>query len=934
MRHRLIIFIGLISLLAGGSLQAANLDITDIRCQHTDTPYGVDTRTPVFSWELGSDTRGAGQSAYQIIVSDSEKKLSKGIGDMWDSGKVMSTESLGAVYAGKPLESGKRYYWKVRVWDKKGSRTKWSDPALLQMGLLEQSDWNGADWIALETAEADELIVPGYQHAGNEVKQLRKEPLMPQFRKEFTLKSSPVESAVMYISGLGNFVLSINGNRVGDHFLDPAWSKYDKSSRYVTFDITDMLRPGSNAIGVRLGNGFLHIPRDESRYIKLLTTYGFPMMRSKLIVTYKDGSSEVIDSDTSWKVTKSPVTYSSIYGGEDYDARMEQDGWNMPGFDDSGWQQAVTADNGSSMKSQTSPSLGVRRRFRPVDIYESQKGVYIYDFGQNASGIVELRAKGKAGDRIEMRPGEYLTEDGLSNQNNSGKNYYFSYTLGGDGEETWSPESSYYGFRFMELHGGVPAGFPNPDGLPVVEDMEMLHISNGSENVGSFKCSDQMFNDIFSLIDWSVRSNLSHVLTDCPHREKLGWLEVAHLMSNSIAYNFDIRHMYSGLVENMKDCIQPNGLVPNTAPEYAEFPHDFRDSPEWGSSAVILPWFLYKWYGDIKMLEESYPMMAAYTDYLTGRSDNHLLFHGLGDWYDLGPGHPGYSQLTERGLTPTAIYYHDLTIMEQTARLLGKEEDAARYASLAGEVKKAFNDRFFNKEKGYYDKGSQTANAMPIFLGLVDEEYKNGCLNQIVEDIQSRGNSITSGDIGFSYLLRTLLQEGESELVYDMNSQSDRPGYGYQLKQGATSLTESWEALKTSSHNHCMLGHLMEWLYGAIGGIRPNAESVAFKEFIINPEPVGDITSASVSFRSPYGMITNEWKIEDGIFREKVTVPVGTCAKLHLSAPSPEDIIVNGESVKHQPYIRYVGREKDKYVFEVASGKYDIEIARYHQLRR
>ncbi|MDE6787004.1 MAG: alpha-L-rhamnosidase, partial [Muribaculaceae bacterium] len=422
---------------------------------------------------------------------------------------------------------------------------------------------------------------------------------------------------------------------------------------------------------------------------------------------------------------------------------------------------------------------------------------------------------------------------------------------------------------------------------------------------------------------------LSHVLTDCPHREKLGWLEVAHLMSNSIAYNFDIQHMYTGLVEHMKDCIQPNGLVPNTAPEYAEFPHDFRDSPEWGSSAVILPWFLYKWYGDMNVLEDSYPMMAAYTDYLTSRSDGHLLFHGLGDWYDLGPGHPGYSQLTERGLTPTAIYYHDLTIMEQTARLLGKDEDAARYAVLAGEVKKAFNDRFFNKEKGYYDKGSQTANAMPIYLGLVDEEYKDGCLNQIVEDIQSRGNSITSGDIGFSYLLRTLLQEGESELVYDMNSQSDRPGYGYQLKQGATSLTESWEALKTSSHNHCMLGHLMEWLYGAIGGIRPNAESVAFKEFIINPEPVGDITSASVSFRSPYGMITNEWKIEDGIFRENVTVPVGTRATISLPASSIENISVDGYPIIGQPHITYIGQEKGKYVFGIESGTYDIKVADY-----
>lgn len=927
--RRLKILIALIIGLSSGVVNAGDLNVSDMRCQHAHDPYGVETQTPVFSWELNSDVRGAGQSAYQILVSDSEKKLSKDIGNMWDSGKVISDESLGIAYSGNTLESGKRYYWKLRVWDNNDALTGWSDPGFLQMGLLKQSDWEDADWIALEVAEDEEVLLPDSHLPVDKVNPLRKEPYLPQFRKEFTLKSIPVESAVMFISGLGNFVLSLNGKKVGDNFLDPAWSRYDRSSQYVTFDVTDMLRNGSNAIGVRLGNGFLHIPRDKSRYKKLLNTYGFPMMRSKLIVRYKDGTSEVIDSDTSWKACQSPVTFSSIYGGEDFDARLEQEGWDTPGFDDSGWQHALKTENNSTMRSQTSPSLGVRRRFRPVEIYESQKGVYIYDFGQNASGIVELRVKGKAGDRIEMRPGEYLTEDGLSNQNNSGKNYFFSYTLGGGEEETWSPASSYYGFRFVEVHGGVPAGFPNPEGLPVVENLEMLHISNGSENVGTFQCSNQMFNDIFSLIDWSVRSNLSHVMTDCPHREKLGWLEVAHLMSNSIAYNFDIYRMYTGIIDNMKDCIQPNGLVPNTAPEYAEFSSDFRDSPEWGSSAVIVPWFLYKWYGDKSVLEDSYPMMAAYTDYLTMRSEGHLLFHGLGDWYDLGPEHPGYSQLTELGLTPTAIYYYDLKIMEQTAEQLGKKEEAAGYASLAEEVKKAFNDKFFNKEKGYYDKGSQTANAMPLYLGLVEEIDKEGCLRQIVSDIRSRGNSITSGDIGFSYLIRTLMREGESELVYDMNSQSDRPGYGYQLKQGATSLTESWEALQTASHNHCMLGHLMEWLYGSIGGILPNAESVAFKDFIIKTEPAGDITSASVSFRSPYGMIANEWKIEDGVFREKVTVPVGTCAKIYLPASSPDDIYVGGQPIIGQPHISYIGQEKGKCVFVIESGTYDIKVADY-----
>lgn len=917
----------LLTLIAHGIIHAAEIRISETRCQHSPAPMGVETPAPEFSWILESNVRGASQRAYRILVSDSEKKIDKAIGNIWDSGRVDSGESLGIVYSGQPLESGKRYYWRMCAWDHKGKRTSWSKPAPIQMGLPHESDWEGAEWISMENIPSEERIVPGYQLAGNNVKQLDHEPLMPQFRKQFKLKGTPIDYAVIHICGLGNFVLSANGKKVSENFLDPAWSKYDKTSVYVTYDVTDLLEAGDNVLGVRLGNGFMHIPRDTTRYRKLITSYGFPMMRSKLVVNYKDGTSDVVCSDTSWKASPSPMTFSSIYGGEDFDARKEQPGWNSKGFDDSSWTNAIKASNHTKMKSQTSPPLGIRQRFSPVKIYETQKGIYIYDFGQNASGIIELHASGKSGDKIVMRPGEYLTEEGLSNQNNSGCDYFFSYTLRGDKEtEIWSPVSSYYGFRYIELRGAVPQGFPNPEGKPEVSTLEMLHISNGSESVGDFNCSNSMFNDIFSLIGWSIKSNLSHVLTDCPHREKLGWLEVAHLMSNSIAYNFDIRQMYSALLDNIRDCQQPSGLVPNTAPEFAEFPHDFRDSPEWGSSAVILPWFLYKWYGDKSAVENNYDVMKRYTDYLTERSEGNILFHGLGDWYDLGPAHPGYSQLTVRGLTPTAIYYHDLRIMEKAAHLIGKDNDAIYYSSLADTVKRAFNEKFFNNEKGFYDQGSQTANALPLYLDLVEGNDRKGCLRQIVADIRARGNGMTSGDIGFSYLIRTLLREGESQLVYDMNCQSDRPGYGYQLKKGATSLTESWEALQTASHNHCMLGHLMEWLYGGLGGIRPEPDSEAFREFIINPEPAGDIDYAKVSFRSPYGMIENFWKKEGHRFHQQLSVPVGTKAHVYLPAESPEFVTESGHKPDASSGIKFIGKSEGKCVFEVKSGTYDFVV--------
>lgn len=919
-------FVGLVMTLVCVCTQAASLRVVDPRCGNQACPSVVDTSCPDFSWKLLFDGKGVSQSAYRILVSDSESELRKGKGNLWDSGRVESDQSLYIKYAGRPLESGKEYYWKVMAWADDGSRSLWSEAGRIRAALLDPSDWGKARWIALEEMPERYRQVPGYQLAGNKVNYLDREAMMPQFRKEFDLKGKKVKSAVMSISGLGHFELTVNGTKVGDHLLDPGWTKYDKTALFLTFDVTDMLGKGKNALGVRLGNGFLHIPRDSTRYRKLISTYSFPKMICKLRITYADGSVEDVDSDSSWKVTRSPLTFSSIYGGEDFDATADAAGWDMPGSDDSSWLNAREVGCEGRLKAQMSPSITVRERFAPKKIFEAKPGVFIYDFGQNASAIVDLKVKGPRGAKVTMRPAEYLTDDSLANQNNSGLNYWFSYRLAGDGEEQWSPSFSYYGFRYVQVEGAVPAGYANPSGLPVIEGLEMMHVSNSSAAAGKFHCSDSLFNGIRSLVDWSVRSNMSHVLTDCPHREKLGWLEVAHLMSHSIAYSYDIRRMYRKILDDMKDCQQPNGLVPNTAPEYAEFPHDFRDSPEWGSASVILPWFIYNWYGDPTALEECYGMMKAYVDYLTSRAENHIVKHGLGDWYDLGPAHPGYSQLTSRGLTPTALYYNDLRIMERTAALLGKDEDSRNYGALADEVRKAFNEKFFDKEKGYYDRGSQTANAIPLYLGLVEEENRKGCLDRIVSDIRGRGNAITSGDIGFSYLLRTLQKEGASDVIFDMNSQSEKPGYGYQLRQGATSLTESWSALRTASHNHCMLGHIMEWFYGGLGGIRPSDDSVAFKKFVIMPEPVGDITFADAEFDSPYGRISNSWRIEGDDFVDTVTVPVNTRASICLPASDASRITEGGKPLAGNRYVRLVGEKDGRQIIEVGSGTYEFRV--------
>lgn len=910
-------------MLAGSiNLQGIPVKIVENRCENQCEPLGIQTESPSFSWLLDSDGRNVSQIAYQILVADNLQMLNKGIGNMWDSGRCLSSESINVRYKGLKLKSMTRYYWKVKVWNNRNIASDWSAIKSFHTGLLNQSDWNGAKWIAMETVPTQKLVYPGYQVAGNKVDYLEKEARMPQFRKLFDLARKDVSSAVAYISGLGHFELSVNGKKIGNHFLDPGWSKYDKSCLYVTFDITDCLHRGENVLGVRLGNGFLHIPRDSTRYRKLITTFSFPKMVCKVRITYKNGETEDINSDASWKVAPSPITYSSIYGGEDYDATLEQKGWNDVGFHAMGWMNAIEVPSVGSLSAQVSPSLTVRKEFEPVDIVEVRPGIYVYDFGQNASGIIDLKVRGERGKKVVMRPAEYLTDEGLANQENSGKPYWFSYVLSGRGQECWRPSFSYYGFRYVQVEGAVPRGHKNPAHLPVIENLKMLHVSNSSERVGSFECSNVMFNRIYSLIDWSVRSNMSHVLTDCPHREKLGWLEVAHLMSSSIAFCYDIRRMYTKTIADMRDSQVENGLIPNTAPEYAAFPHDFRDSPEWGSAGVILPWFIYKWYGDISILEKNYDLMVSYVDYLTSRTTHYLLYHGLGDWYDLGPNHPGYSQLTTRGLTPTAFYYYDLCILAETSRLLGKNAMYEQYTDLAQKVKIAFNAKFFNSEKGYYDQGSQTANALPLYMGLVDEKDKEGCLKQIVDDIHARGNSITSGDIGFSFLLKVLEREGRSDVIFEMNSQDDRPGYGYQLKQGATALTESWSALKTASHNHCMLGHLMEWFYGGLGGIRLNGSDLAFKTFVLCPEVVGNIHFADVRFKSPYGEIKSCWVLKDHQLVYKVKVPVN--ARAIVCLPTHE-VWESGKKIDLCPDVLFKGIQDGKYLYEIGSGEYEFE---------
>jgi hypothetical protein len=868
-------------------------------------------------WQLQSSNRNVWQTAYRILVADNPKDIAQNVGNCWDSGKTASDNSIQVPYEGAALLPTGTYLWKVKVWDNQGNESEWSKPAEWQMGLVDAGSWSGAQWIALQSLPDSLRLVPGVHGNGSE-RLGKMSDTLPYLRREFIV-TKKLKKATAFVSGLGHFEMSLNGRKVGDHFLDPGWTEYDQYALYVTFDVMPYLHTGANACGIALGNGFYHISRE--RYRKCVVSYGYPKAICRILLEYVDGTQESIITDNSWKACASPVTFTGIYGGEDFDARLRQEGWDKAGFDDRNWRRAL-AVQGPPLRSQTAAPLKVMETIQPERIFSSKKGSWVYDLGQNASGVIRLGVRARSGQTVSVIPGELIDSDSAVTQRASGGPFRFEYTAAGTGVETWQPQFTYYGFRYLMLENAVPEGEANPDGLPEVIELCGLHTRNAAPSAGTFSCSNELFNRIYQLIDWSIRSNMASVLTDCPHREKLGWLEESHLMAGSMFYGYDLYSLYVKIIDDMRAAQLPNGMVPDIAPEFVIFEGGFRDSPEWGSAYVILPWYIYRWYGDIRPMQQHYEGMKRYTDYLASTADGHIVSHGLGDWYDLGDQPPGESQLTSKGVTATAIYYYDVCIMQQVARLLEKPDDEAFFARRAEEIREAFNRKYFDAETGQYDRGSQTANAMALYMELAEPQHREKVFENIMLDLKRRNYSQTPGDIGFRYFLRVLESEGASETIFTINHRDDVPGYGFQLAKGATALTESWAALRYVSNNHLMLGHLMEWMYSGLAGIRQSEQSIAFRQIEIHPEPVGDITSAAASYRSPYGKIVSEWKITGKTFSLNVEIPANTSALVYFPCGDINHLTENGKKFPTETVTDKKGRKAIK----IGSGKYKFKL--------
>ncbi|HUL51933.1 MAG TPA: family 78 glycoside hydrolase catalytic domain, partial [Opitutaceae bacterium] len=756
------------------------------------------------------------------------------------------------------------------------------------------------------------------------------------FRRGFAVRPG-LRRALVFVCGLGQYRMTINGRSAGGPAIAPGWTDFAKTCLYDTLDVTALVHAGPNAAGLMLAGGMYNV--QEGRFVKFITPFRPLTAIAQIRLEYADGTVETVGTDDQWRVSAGPVTFANMYGGEDYDARLEPHGWDQAGFDESRWgAAAVWAGPGGALRghSRGAPPVSEFETLQPVTTHQLGPGVTVYDLGQNASVMLRLKVRGPAGATVRVIPAELLARDGSVDRASCGPRgpAWWQYTLAGGGEETWAARFFYHGCRYLQVECAAAPGASVPEGsspasnhvpgwdLPVVESLEGVVVQAAAPPAGEFACSNQLFNRIHALVRWAQRSNLMSVMTDCPHRERLGWLEQNHLNGPALRYEFGLARLMAKTANDMADGQQADGLVPNIAPEYVIFSDGFRDSPEWGSACVLIPWQQYEWTGDVDLLRQSYGMMKRYVGRLAAKADHHMVDFGLGDWYDLGPEPPGKAQLTPIALTATAFFFEDARILARAAALLGKPDEAKSYQDMADAIRAAFNQRFFDPAKDCYAAGSQCANAIPLVMGLAEPARRAEILAAIVRDVRDRGNALTAGDVGYRYLLRALADGGRSGVVFDLTNQSDKPGYGYQLAQGATSLTEAWDADRRSSQNHFMLGQINEWFYHDLAGIQPDPEGPGFKRIIIRPAIVGDLTWVRAAYDSIRGRVVSEWKRTGRRLALNVTIPPNTTATVFVPAVDPVTVRVGGRAPGRHRGVTFLRQGADAAVYAIESGSY------------
>ena len=742
----------------------------------------------------------------------------------------------------------------------------------------------------------------------------------PLFRKTFQPQKA-VSKATASICGLGYYELRFNGKKVGDRVLDPVFTRYDKRALYATYDVTGQLVQGKNAIGVMLGNGFYNPMARDAWYFERTPWRADPTLLFQLRLDYADGTSEIIASDATWRASTGPVTRDGIRHGEDYDARLEMPGWDTAQFDDAPWAvpQVVAGPKGILRAEMCEPNC-VMETIIPVGMKEPKPGVFVFDMGQNFSGWAQLKVKGPAGATVQLRYGERVMEDGSLDQDISAP-YVFegpfqtnTYTLKGQGEEVWEPRFAFHGYRWVEV-----TGFP---GKPTLDNLRGRVVHTAFTSAGSFECSNELFNKIQQMTLWSYRSNFVGFPTDCPHREKNGWTGDAHLAAEQAMFNFNNLAAYETWIGSLRDAQRPIGDLPGIVPT-SGWGYEWGSGPAWDCAHILIPWYSYLYCGDVGVLEDNFDSMKTYVDYLTTRAKDHIVDIGLGDWV------PAKTE-TPVPVTSTGYYYVDSLIVSKIAKLLGKNDDARKYAELAGQIRQAFNAKFMQAD-GVVANNSQTALSCAIYQGLAGPEQVPAILKQLVVNVDGHDNHLDTGILGAKYLLHALTDNGRIDVAYRIATQTTPPSYGAWVSQGATTLWEDWQ--DGYSRNHIMFGDISAWFYQALAGINIDPEQPAFKHFVVRPQPVGDLTWVRAKHQSAYGPIAVSWQKKDAAFALNVAVPVSTTATVHVPADKVEAVRESGRAASDATGVKFLRMENAAAVFEVAPGKYAFTVGNIEPLQ-
>ncbi len=894
--------------------------------EYQQKPLGIDIPDPRFSWKFLSEERNKFQSAYKILVSTNRDLLQENKADMWDSGVKDEMNSINIDYKGAPLASFTQYFWKVMAWDENGNPTPWSEVAQFETSILNEGNW-GARWIGenrpVPVRDEDFYrIIPA-----------------PIFRKNFKVEGT-VKNARLYVSGLGYYEAYLNGQKVGDQVLDPGWTNYGKEVLYATYDVSSLVSNGENVVGVLLGNGWYDpLPLGLFRKFNLrkYLTIGPPKLIALLRIELADGSVLSIGSDESWKSSESHILKNNVYLGEVQDGRLKSDAWKRPGFDDSAWDGVVLESApGGKLKAQMVPPIKITSTLDPVKLSEPSPGVYVYDLGQNFAGWINYKVKEPENTEIKFLYGEMLNEDGTVNGmttvaghikeiwNLSGgpgapKTAFQEdqYIAGGKENETFQQHFTFHGFRYVQI-----TGLSKP---PELDDLQGLRLSASLEDGGNFECSSALFNKIQEMVEWTFLSNVFSVQSDCPGREKFGYGADIVTSAEAFIFNYDMANFYRKTVSDFANDVRSNGGMPECAPYNGIDTEGFGEGTGpigWQLAFPFVQQQLYIFYGDKRIIEENYDLTKGMVEFLRSQSENNLIYHGISDHVSVDP--------KPEALTSGAFYYHHVKLLADFAEILGKSDDVAAYNNLASTIREAFIQKYLKPGTGRFDTlTTEITQVFALWYDLVPEPEKGKAFEVLIDEIlQKHHGHLSTGIFGTKMLFDVLRAYNRNDVAYTVADQRDYPGYGYMVKNDATTLWENWELPEQNSLNHPMFGSVSEWFYRSLLGINPKKGAAGFDRIYIRPFIVGDLTAANGNYSSVRGDIQCAWKVDHDLLNLDISIPPNIDADIHIPTSEAGSIMVGGvpaPEVREMEFVEYA----DGYaVYHVGNGTFNIQSKR------